>query len=423
MASHSPPQTGTADHNSSYNWLSRQFHWFIAVLIFAAFALGVTMEPLALSKEKLNFYAWHKWLGLFILALVILRLSWRLMTKAPAHSSPQVPQIFHFGAKVGHFLLYAVLLLLPLIGWLRSSSAGFEIVIFEVLPVPDLIGKNEALTNLLAKAHFFLALFLALLVVGHVAAVVIHHLFFKDPVLKKMKPHLLHKALIAFALLGGVGFYVYYTQTLGVTDHLGVKKPLSETTEKDVSSTNAKKVTKELAQPDASSQWGIDEKISFLEFTATQKGAKTTGVFKKYQLEQLVFNVNELDKAIVQLEIDVSSISLSNVLVEQTLASSSWFDAGEFPKAFFKSKSFKSLGGDVYEILGELKIKDIVKPNVIRLTIKRDDSPEDGSVIEAKGETIISRLAYEIGQGEWASTDDLADEVQLKIHIRALNKR
>ena len=426
MAFHSPSQTETSDHSSSYNWLSRQFHWFIAVLIFAAFALGLTMEPLALSKEKLNFYAWHKWLGLFILALVVLRLCWRFVTKAPSHSSAQVPQIFHFAAKVGHFLLYAVLLLLPLVGWLRSSSAGFEIVIFEVLPVPDLIGKDEVLSSQLAQVHYYLALFLALLVVGHVAAVIIHHLFFKDPILQKMKPHFLHKALIAFALLGGVGFYVYYTQTLGVEGPKKAEKPVKEVTEKEISS-KEKDIKSESAKSDVSSRsdaeprWDIDEQVSLLEFTATQKGAKTTGVFKKYQLKQLVFNPDELDKAVVELEIDVTSISLSNVLVEQTLASSSWFDAGEFPKATFQSKSFKSLGGDVYEVAGNLTIKDIVQPNIIKLTIQLATATEDERVvIEAKGETVISRLAYKIGQGEWASTDDLADEVQLKIHIRAL---
>ena len=111
------------DSVSSYNWLARQFHWFIAVLIFIAFALGWTMEGLELSKDKLNFYAWHKWLGLLILVLVLLRLCWRLLTKVPAHSSPHVsssnvPGLFQFGAQLGHFLLYAVLILLPLVGWL-----------------------------------------------------------------------------------------------------------------------------------------------------------------------------------------------------------------------------------------------------------------------------------------------------------------
>lgn len=400
---------------SSYNWLARQFHWFIAVLIFIAFALGWTMEGLELSKSKLNFYAWHKWLGLLILVLVLLRLCWRILTKVPGHTSTQVPGIFHFGAQLGHFLLYAVLILLPLVGWLRSSSAGFQIVILEVFPVPDLLSKDEALSKQLAEVHELLALFLALLVVGHVAAVVIHHLFFKDPVLQKMKPNLLHKALIACALSGGLGFYVSYLDFSA-----------SEKTKISSEIKNTEELTKEVVTEETGSEgnWQVDEKVSLLEFTAKQKGAKTTGVFKKYKLKQLDFNPEALDKSVVEIEIDVTSISLSNLLVEQTLASSAWFDASEFPKALFRSKQFKSLGSDVYEVSGDLQIKDITHPTVLKLTIQLEDSDKSiPAIIEAKGETSISRLAYKIGQGEWASTDDLSDEVQLKVHIRALKKR
>ncbi|GAA6210699.1 hypothetical protein NBRC116602_04390 [Hyphomicrobiales bacterium 4NK60-0047b] len=400
---------------SSYNWMARQFHWFIAALIFIAFALGWTMEGLELSKDKLNFYAWHKWLGLFILALVVLRLCWRFMTKVPKHSSPQVPVIIHFGAQLGHFLLYAVLILLPLVGWLRSSTAGFQIVILEILPVPDLLGKDEALSKQLAEVHELLALFLALLVGGHVAAVVLHHVFFKDPVLQKMKPHLLHKTLIACTLLGGLGFYVTYSDFSA-----------SEKTKISSEIKGTEGITKGGVSEETGSEggWVVDQKVSLLEFTAKQKGAKTTGAFKEYKLKQLFFNPEALDKSVVEIEIDVTSISLSNLLVEQTLASSAWFDASEFPKALFRSKQFKSLGSDVYEVSGDLQIKDITHPTVLKLTIQLEDRDKSiPAVIQANGETSISRLAYKIGQGEWASTDDLSDEVQLKVHIRALKKR
>lgn len=405
---------------TTYNWLSRQFHWIIAALIFMAFALGLTMEPLELSKEKLNFYAWHKWLGLIILSLVLLRLIWRLITKVPTHQSVTVPPLFHFGAKVGHFLLYAVLIILPLIGWLRSSSAGFEIVLFEVIPIPDLLGKDEVLSNRLAFLHQMLAYFLALLVLGHVVAVFIHHQFFKDPILNKMKPHLVHKLLILAVLLGGVvfyGFYVWFAPKASLED-LKSKTPAEKaeikTASKETSSKTAERKT----------NWEIDKTVSLLEFTATQKSAKTSGTFKTYQLKQLVFEEEDLSNAVVEIGIDVASLSLSNLLVEQTLGSSQWFNVGEFPIANFISKEFKSLEGGLYEVRGDLKIKDIVQPAIVKLTIKKTVTDQSGDVvIEAKGETVISRLSFKIGQGEWASTDDLADEVQLKIHIRALKTR
>ena len=405
---------------TTYNWLSRQFHWIIAALIFMAFALGLTMEPLELSKEKLNFYAWHKWLGLVILSLVLLRLIWRLMTKVPTHQTVSVPPLFHFGAKVGHFLLYAVLIALPLVGWLRSSSAGFEIVLFEVLPVPDLLGKDEVLSNQLAFLHQLLAYFLALLVVGHVVAVFIHHQFFKDPILNKMKPHLVHKLLMLTALLGGVVFYGFY---VGFAFKAGLEDKKSKASVEKVETKSASNETP-TKTADKQDSWDIDKTVSLLEFTATQKSAKTSGTFKTYHLKQLVFEEENLAGALVEIEIDVASLSLSNLLVEQTLGSSQWFNVGEFPKAHFISREFKSLGAGLYEVRGDLKIKDIVQPAIVKLTIKKTVTEQSGDVVvEAMGETVISRLSFKIGQGEWASSDDLADEVQLKIHIRALKTR
>lgn len=409
---------------SVYNWLSRQFHWSIAALIFMAFALGLTMETLELSKEKLNFYAWHKWLGMMILVLVVTRLIWRLLTKAPNEKNEQVPAFMHFAAKIGHFALYAVLIALPLAGWLRSSSAGFQIVLFEVLPIPDLIGKDEALSRQLAGLHHLLADALAILVIGHIGAVVVHHLVFKDPILLKMKPNFVHRFMILGAVIGGVVFYGYYTG-------FSPKSPKGEMRSRTVAQISqnkggeegGKRAQKEMASTSLGS-WVIDQKVSQLEFIATQKSAKTSGSFKTFKLVRLEFDPETLSEAVVEIEIDVKSLSVSNTLVEQTLGSSQWFNVAEFPLANFTSKEFKALGEGLYEVRGDLRIKDIVQPAIVKLTIKKTiDDQSGGVVIEATGETVLSRLSYKIGQGEWASVDDLADEVQLKIHIRALKTR
>ena len=409
---------------STYNWLARQFHWVIAALIFMAFALGLTMETLELSKEKLNFYAWHKWLGMIILMLVVMRLIWRFLTKAPKEQNEQVPALMNLAAKIGHFALYAVLIALPLVGWLRSSSAGFQIVLFEMIPVPDLIGKDEVLSKQLAGLHHLLADALAILVIGHIGAVVVHHLVFKDPVLLKMKPNFVHRFMIFGALIGSVVFYGYYTG-FSPKSHKGEMSsvPAVKISKSEGDKEDAKRAQKE-ANSKAQASWEIDQKVSQLEFIATQKSAKTSGVFKTYKLVQLEFDPEKLSEAVVKIEIDVNSLSVSNTLVEQTLTSSQWFNVSEFPKATFVSNEFKSLGGESYEVSGDLQIKDIVKPAVVKLTINTlIDDTTGTEVIEAKGATTLSRLSYKIGQGEWSSTDDLADDVQLTIHIRALKSR
>ena len=132
--------------SSSYNWLSRQFHWFIAVLdLCIAFALRIDDGGPLAAFERANsiFMPGINGLGFtYFSARCFASLLADFVTKATrSFFGSSSSGIFHFGAKVGAlFTLCSCYLLLPLVGWLRSSSAGFEIVIFEVLPVPDLIG-------------------------------------------------------------------------------------------------------------------------------------------------------------------------------------------------------------------------------------------------------------------------------------------
>lgn len=317
--------------------------------------------------------------------------------------------------------MYCLLIVLPLIGWLRSSTAGFQVVLFETFPLPNLLAKNETLSKQLSEIHELLALLLALLIVAHIAAVIVHHIFLKDPVLLKMKPNLLHKVLIVMTLIGGAGFYgtysFYFTPQPQLT-HDGDMKSESQKGVED------KVIDKSIVVRGEGEQWIVDNKKSKFEFVAKQKGAETTGEFKYYLLKQLIFDPLKLNEAVVEIEIDVSSIALGNLMIEQTLGSSQWFDVSDFPKAYFISNKFKKVGNDLYELRGDLKIKNIVKPQVLTLSIKSSPVLTNSSLsIEAKGKAVISRLDYKIGQGEWAGTEDLDENVILKFHIHAIKKR
>lgn len=401
----------------TYNFLARQFHWILASLLIVMFALGWTMSDLPLSKTKLDFYAWHKWLGIIILALALLRLGWRLMSKAPASSNtPSIPGYMNKAAKLGHLVLYLLLMVVPLIGWLRSSTAGFQVVLFEKIPLPDLLGKNEALSRQLSELHEILAIVLLIVIIGHIAAVILHHLHFKDPVLQRMKPAIWHKALLVIALLGGAAFFTNYT----------IINPPVKTEQPEKHSTNEKTDSSTVSsQPtDTSTEhgWVIDKSDSKLEFTATQKSAPTTGEFKNYEIKKLIFDPQNPAAAEVEIAIETGSISLSNTLVEQTLKSSSWFDVDEFPNATFKARNFKHQTDNNYKLNGELTIKGITQKLPVSLSIKTiDKTSEKPASLKVEGTATIKRLNYQIGQGEWASTETINDEVILKINITVNN--
>ncbi len=172
-----------------YTHTAISLHWLIALLIFAAFPLGVYMHDLPLSPDKLRLYSYHKWIGVTIFMLAIIRLVWRA-THRPPPLPANMPKWERFAAESVHHLLYALLFLIPLSGWLMSSAKGFQTVWFGVLPLPDLLGKNKELGDLLQKVHELLNFSLLGLVLGHAGAALKHHFIRHDTILERMLPFL-----------------------------------------------------------------------------------------------------------------------------------------------------------------------------------------------------------------------------------------
>jgi cytochrome b561 len=159
-------------------------HWLMALLIFSAFPLGVYMHDLPLSPTKLQLFSYHKWLGITILLAAAARLAWRVTHPAPAMlDMPRWQQVAAHGI---HHLLYLLLFAVPLSGWLMSSAKGFQTVWFGVLPLPDLVGKNKELGDLLKELHEMLNFGLLLLVGAHVAGALKHHFVEGDDTLRRM---------------------------------------------------------------------------------------------------------------------------------------------------------------------------------------------------------------------------------------------
>jgi cytochrome b561 len=177
-----------------YTGTAIALHWIVAVLIVGSFAIGLYMVTLDVSPRQLRLYSWHKWVGVTIALLMIARVGWRL-----THAAPALPATMagwqRALAHATHLLLYVLLLALPVTGWLMSSAAGFPVVYFGVVPLPDLVSKDKALAETFKVAHYVLNKTLLVLVALHVAAALKHHFRDRDTVLGHMLPFLRRAAV------------------------------------------------------------------------------------------------------------------------------------------------------------------------------------------------------------------------------------
>jgi cytochrome b561 len=170
--------------STRYGTTAIALHWILALAIGANFALGVYMHELPVSPSRLKLYNYHKWAGITILALSALRLLWRLGHRPPADLP--MPAWQAKAAHAAHALLYVLFFAVPLSGWAYSSAAGFPVVLFTVLPLPDFVPQDKALADTLKGLHKLLTLLLAAVVVGHVAAALKHHWFDRDTTMARM---------------------------------------------------------------------------------------------------------------------------------------------------------------------------------------------------------------------------------------------
>jgi cytochrome b561 len=180
----STPKKDIVQNRTVYTRTAVALHWFIALLITAGFTLGATMTDLHMSPRKLKLYSYHKWIGITVLGLVLIRLLWRLTHPAPPDEP--MPRWQRIAAHVTHWLLYLLMIATPIVGWLYSSASGYPVVYLKLWQLPDLVAKNKKLADVLVQVHGLLAWTLFCLVLLHVAAALKHHFLDRDATLKRM---------------------------------------------------------------------------------------------------------------------------------------------------------------------------------------------------------------------------------------------
>lgn len=175
-----------------WGWVSQSLHWLIALLIVVIAVIGLTMGDLPNSPRKISVYALHKSLGLTVLALVALRLAWRMYAGAP-HHLPGTPAWQRWAASMTHLALYAVMFAMPLTGWLLNSAAGYPLQWFKLFNLPALAAEDDGLRELAEEMHEAGFWLLLVLVLVHAGAALFHHLFQRDDTLRRMLPVRRHR--------------------------------------------------------------------------------------------------------------------------------------------------------------------------------------------------------------------------------------
>ncbi|QOW24016.1 cytochrome b [Lysobacter sp. H23M47] len=176
--------------NPADRWgaVSQFLHWTIAVAILAMAIIGLSLDSLPKSPSYFWVFNLHKSLGLTVLALAVIRLAWRLYAGAPTPIA-SIPRWQLLLARVTHWLLYGLIIAMPLSGWLFDSASGLRpLRWFDLFQVPKLIAPNTGVREIARDAHGWIFWVLVLLILMHAGAALYHQYFVGDGTLRRMLP-------------------------------------------------------------------------------------------------------------------------------------------------------------------------------------------------------------------------------------------
>ena len=171
----------------SYGLVSQIFHWLIVALILFQYTWAWRIDNAEGFRVRLELVTQHKTIGMVILMLAVARLVWRLFNHPPAF--PETMARWEcLAARAGHWLLYGLILAVPLTGWLYSSAAGLGDYWWGALNFPSLVDASERLEEMFSLTHQVLAISLGIMALVHALAAMRHHFFKGDDVLRRMLP-------------------------------------------------------------------------------------------------------------------------------------------------------------------------------------------------------------------------------------------
>ncbi len=166
-----------------------------------------------------------------------------------------------------------------------------------------------------------------------------------------------------------------------------------------------------LASASAFAQQKLVPEQSEIVFVSRQMGVPVEGRFKKFEA-QVAFDPAQPATSKIAFTVDTGSATLGAKETDAELPRPAWFNVPKFPQATFQSTAIKALGGGKFEVAGQLGIKGVTQNVVVPVALV-----QTGANTVATGAFGIKRLAFKIGENEWADTSMVADDVQVKFKL------
>ncbi|MGO9983866.1 MAG: YceI family protein [Rhodomicrobium sp.] len=365
---------------NGYTGTAKALHWLIALLIFIQFPLAWAIDEFT-GIQKFQVVNLHKSLGITVLALMVLRVFWRLFHPAPElPSSMSKPQ--RAASYLTHAALYLAIFLIALSGWAMISvsdkpSVLFQLTRFPLLPwLSDLpVDQKKDFVKLFMGAHALLGYVLLVLIAVHVAGALYHGILLKDGILSTMKPRFGGRALgISIALFLAAPALI----SLGSTGEA------------------------------LASEWSVKPEQSQIGFEASGSGYTTKGTIARYRAE-IEFDPDEPQQAAVRILLDMTSAATGDPDTDQMLKSGDFFNPAQFPSAQFVARGAKPNGSGRYILDGRLTLRGVTKPVALPFSIAINSG-----TATVKAETKIDRLDFGVGP---ESVSGLAVDKDVKLTI------
>lgn len=428
-----------------YTTVAIFLHWLIAAAIIFQVIIGWRMgDGPKGSPTTFALFQLHKSIGFTILLLSLARLAWRLVnpsTPAPA-GQPKWEQV---ASKIVHVGFYVIMIGLPLTGWILVSTSRVVVptLWWGVIPWPHLPGLPELAAgpkhvwNEIGEiGHGVLVKLTYLLLILHLGAVAKHQVLDKDEVFQNMapgaKPGLKEPRawLAAAGLVAVVAAGYLFTPTVKLAKPAAPAAPAAEAaapaepaapapTVQAAPAADAAKPAAAAAEPESALKdpvaWAV-QKGAALTFSATWSGNPIEGRFNRWTAD-ILFSPEALDRSKLTVSVDMASASTGDAQRDESLPSGDFFDTAEHPKATFAATKFRQTGEGKYVADGTLDLRGVKKPLSLPFSLKID-----GDTATARGVTTLDRTTFGVGQGEWASTDEIAAKVKVSFQLTAKRK-
>ncbi len=393
-----------------YTAVAITLHWIIATAITGMIFAGWYMGDLpngAPGKEQL--YQLHKSMGITILTLTVARILWRIMNPPPPLPAG-IPPLERAASHAVHLGFYALMILLPLTGWLYVSTAyEFQVptVLFGVVSWPHLPFveglKTETAHGAIEFVHSKLAWVVLALLALHIAGGIKHDMAdepSEQGVFKRMIPGLMGSTTGPFR--PGRGLAVAFGAAAAAFTLVAVL-PLA-----------ARGATGGAAQAAnlEAANWTIDYDASEIRFSGVHDGKDFSGVFGAWTAS-IAFDAANLAASQASVAVETGSARTGTKLYDDSLRAAEWFGVSNFPTATVEVSNFRR-DGEGYAADAALTIKDTTLAKALSF-----DLEIDGSRALMRGSTSVTRTEFDLGQQSDPGADWVGEDVQITILVEA----